>query len=93
MVKPFRHPETLRILRQRSSHADVVSNFFPVGSLSPVTFPEISLSASRDEQEALETARGGALRWVSLIELFFLVHDPSRAINLTGIYRMRGDIR
>jgi len=46
LVKPLRHPECLRILRQRSSYADVVS-----------------LSASKNEQEAIETERGGALRW------------------------------
>lgn len=45
-VKPLRHPECLKILRQKSSYADVVS-----------------LSASRDEQKAIETERGGALRW------------------------------
>ncbi|KAH9995800.1 caspase domain-containing protein [Russula vinacea] len=46
MVKPIKHPERLKILRQRGSRADIVS-----------------LSASRDDEEAFETERGGALRW------------------------------
>jgi hypothetical protein len=46
----------------------------------------VSLSASRDEEEAFETERGGALRWVGLIQLIDVVHDLSGAINFLGVY-------
>jgi hypothetical protein len=51
------------------------------------------LSASKDAQKAIETERGGALRWVRLVQLVFLVYDLSRAINLTGVYRKREHFR
>jgi hypothetical protein len=86
MVKPWRHPEWLRILRQKASYADVVSTVFSDGSMHPVMSLQISLSASKDEQEALETERGGALRWVSPVQLVLLVYDLSCAVNFTGIY-------
>jgi len=58
LVKRLRHPERLRILRQKSSYADVVS-----------------LSASKDEQEAIETERGGALRWAFIESVRTLGHN------------------
>jgi hypothetical protein len=81
VVKPFRHPERLRVLRQKASYADVVSTVFSVGSLSRIMSLQVSLSASKDSQRAQETHRGGALRCVSLIQLIFLVHHLSYAIR------------
>jgi hypothetical protein len=57
LVKPVRHLESLSMLRQKSSYADVVS-----------------LSACKDEQEALETGRGGALRWAFIESVRTLGH-------------------
>jgi hypothetical protein len=57
------------MLRQKSSYADVVSTVFSGGSLTPEMSLQVSLSACKDEQEALETGRGGALRWVGLVQL------------------------
>ena len=51
------------------------------------------MSASKDGQEAFETAQGGALRLVSLVQAVFLVHDLSRAAKFIGVHRMRGEIR
>jgi len=45
VVKEFRHPNRLKVLRQKSSYAHVVS-----------------LGATKDGRNALETDRGGALR-------------------------------
>ncbi|KAI0270331.1 peptidase C14, caspase domain-containing protein [Russula aff. rugulosa BPL654] len=55
VVKPFRHPEWLRVLNEKASNADVVS-----------------LSASRDDQSAEETRRGGALRcaFIDSVKMF-----------------------
>jgi len=69
LVKPVRHLESLSMLRQKSSYADVVSTVFSGGSLTPEMSLQVSLSACKDEQEALETGRGGALRWVGLVQL------------------------
>ena len=38
VVKPFRHPEWLRVLNEKASNADVVSVVFSDGSLSRVMF-------------------------------------------------------
>jgi hypothetical protein len=73
VVKPFRHPEWLGVLRQKASCADVVRTVFSDGSLSRVMLLQVSLSASKDSQRAHENNRGGALRCVSLIQLNFLV--------------------
>ena len=35
---------------------------------------------------APESHLGGVLRWVSVVQLVFLVHDLRRIINLTGVY-------
>lgn len=51
------------------------------------------MSASKDGQEAFEAAWGGALRWVSLVRVVFLVHDLIRATKFTGVHRMRGATR
>jgi hypothetical protein len=67
-VKGFRHPNSAKILRQKASHADVVSAVFQV-ALALVTVLQVSLSACKDNQKANETGRGGALRLVSLINL------------------------
>ena len=50
------------------------------------------MSASKDKQEALETARGGALRWVSLVHVVFFVRDLRRVAKFTGVHRMRGEM-
>jgi hypothetical protein len=51
------------------------------------------LSACKNEQEAIETDRGGALRWVRLVQLVFLEYDLNRDIDLTGFYRKRENFR
>ena len=51
------------------------------------------MSACKNEQEAIETDRGGALRWVRLVQLVFLEYDLNRAIDLTGVYRKRENFR
>ena len=67
VVKEFRHPNRLKILRQKSSYAHVVSTF-SVNEITPVTILQVSLGATKDGRNALETERGGALRRVSLIQ-------------------------
>jgi hypothetical protein len=52
----------------KSSYADVVSVTSLRGEC-PVILLQISLSASKDNQRALETSKGGALRWVSFVQL------------------------
>jgi hypothetical protein len=55
------------------SSADVVSRFLG-GSLSHLICYKVSLSASKDNQEAAESREGGALRLVSLIQLNILLY-------------------
>jgi len=88
VVKKFRHPYRLQVLRQKESQAVAVSAIFSSESLSPqaVIFLQISLSASKDYQKARETYLGGALRQVSLIQLIFLANDLNYAANLSGLY-------
>jgi hypothetical protein len=68
IVKEFRHPNSANILKQKASHADVVSAAFQV-ALALVTGLQVSLCACKDNQKANETVRGGALRLASLIDL------------------------
>ena len=68
VAKEITHPDRLKVLHMKSSYADVVSVTFLRGEC-PIILLQVSLSASKDNQRALETGKGGALRWVSLIQL------------------------
>jgi hypothetical protein len=48
-------------------------------------FLQISLSASKDHQDAGETPLGGALSRVSLKRLFYQLHGLNLAINFAGV--------
>jgi hypothetical protein len=85
VVKKFKHPYRLEVLREKESWAVAVSFIFSSGTLFPEIFLQISLSASKDNQKARETHLGGALRRVGVIQLIFLVDDIGDAINLTGL--------
>jgi hypothetical protein len=85
-VKPFGYMDGPWVLQQKASYAHVVSIVISDEKLSRVIFLQVSLSGSKDNQEALETNRGGALKLVGLVQMVFLLHDLNRKINLAGVY-------
>lgn len=70
-VKPFGYMDGPWVLQQKASNADVVRIVFSNERLPRVVFPQVSLSGSKDNQEALETDKGGALKWVGLVQMVF----------------------
>lgn len=92
-VKPFGYMDGPWVLQEKASYANVVSIVSLDQRLSRVIFLQVSLSGSKDNQEALETKRGGALKWVGLVQIVFLVHDLSLNINFAGVYRMHEKLR